>query len=112
MPVPGSTAILPDPALLAQRVRALAQEMARTGVTVNAVCPGFTDTAIVAESIARIVAKTGRSADAARADLVRSNPQGRLVKPEEIAAAVLFLCGAGAASVNGQAVAVDGGETC
>jgi len=92
-------------------VRALALEVAKSGVTVNAVCPGFTDTDIVAGAIATITAKTGRSAEAALAELTRHNPQGRLVKPAEVAAAVLFLCGEGAAAVNGQAIAVDGGET-
>ncbi|NGM18769.1 SDR family oxidoreductase [Roseomonas stagni] len=92
-------------------VRALAQEVAARGVTVNAVCPGFTDTAIVAESVARIVAKTGRGEDEARAELARHNPQKRLVQPAEVAAAVLALCLAGSAAINGQAIAVDGGET-
>lgn len=92
-------------------VRALAQEVATKGVTVNAVCPGFTDTAIVAESVARIVAKTGRGEDEARAELARHNPQKRLVQPAEVAAAVLALCLPGSAAINGQAIAVDGGET-
>ncbi len=91
--------------------RALAQETAKAGVTVNAVCPGYTDTDMVADSVARIVAKTGRDATGARADLARANPQGRLITPEEVAATVLFLCGEGAASINGQAIAVSGGET-
>ncbi len=90
--------------------RALAMETARTGVTVNAVCPGYTDTDMVAESIERIVAKTGRSAAEARAELARGNPQGRLVEPREVAAAVLFLCGPDAAAMTGQAIAVAGGE--
>lgn len=91
--------------------RALAQEVAARGVTVNAVCPGFTDTDIVAESVARIVAKTGRGEAEARAELARHNPQRRLVRPEEVATAVLMLCLPGAAAINGQAIAVDGGET-
>lgn len=91
--------------------RALAQEVATKGVTVNAVCPGFTDTDIVAESVARIVAKTGRSEAEARAELAKHNPQKRLVRPEEVAQAVLMLCAPGAAAINGQAIAVDGGET-
>ena len=90
--------------------RALAAEVAARGVTVNAVCPGFTDTALLDESVARIVAHTRRTREAARAELARHNPQGRLVRPEEVAAAVLFLCLPGAAAVNGQAMAVSGGE--
>jgi NAD(P)-dependent dehydrogenase (short-subunit alcohol dehydrogenase family) len=92
-------------------VRALAQEVAAKGVTVNAVCPGFTETEIVAESVARIMARTGRDEAAARAELARHNPQRRLIRPEEVAAAVLALCLPGAGAINGQAVAVDGGET-
>ncbi|MGK7870579.1 SDR family NAD(P)-dependent oxidoreductase [Falsiroseomonas sp. E2-1-a20] len=90
-------------------VRSLAQEVAARGVTVNAVCPGFTETDIVADSIARIMDRTGRSAAEARAELAKHNPQRRLVQPAEVAAAVLALCGASA--INGQAIAVDGGET-
>jgi len=91
-------------------VRALAAETATTGVTVNAVCPGFTDTDLVAESLDRIVAKTGRTREAALAELVRQNPQGRLIDPREVAETVLWLCGEGARSVTGQAIAVAGGE--
>jgi NAD(P)-dependent dehydrogenase (short-subunit alcohol dehydrogenase family) len=91
-------------------VRALAAETATTGVTVNAVCPGFTDTDLVAESLERIVAKTGRTREEALAELVKHNPQKRLIAPEEVADTVLWLCGEGARSVTGQAVAVAGGE--
>jgi NAD(P)-dependent dehydrogenase (short-subunit alcohol dehydrogenase family) len=91
-------------------VRAVALETATTGVTINAVCPGFTDTDLVAGSLDRIVAKTGRSRQEALADIVKHNPQGRLIDPNEVADAVLWLCGAGARSVNGQAIAVAGGE--
>lgn len=90
--------------------RALALEVAARGVTVNAVCPGYTDTDIVHDAVANIVRKTGRSADQARAELAAGNPQGRLVRPEEVAHAVAWLCMPGAAAINGQAVAVDGGE--
>lgn len=90
--------------------RALAVEFARTGVTVNAVCPGFTETELLAGSVATIMAKTGRGAAEARASLVRGNPQGRFVQPEEVAAAVLFLCGPGSDAMNGQSIAVAGGE--
>jgi NAD(P)-dependent dehydrogenase (short-subunit alcohol dehydrogenase family) len=92
-------------------VRSLAQEVAAKGVTVNAVCPGFTETDIVTESIARIRGKTGRSEAEARAELAKHNPQRRLVQPAEVAEAVLMLCLPGAAAINGQAIAVDGGET-
>jgi 3-hydroxybutyrate dehydrogenase len=91
-------------------VRSLALELATTGVTVNAVCPGFTDTDLVAGSIDNIMKKTGRSREQAVAELAKHNPQGRLVTPAEVADAVLFLCGEGAGAVTGQAIAVAGGE--
>ena len=78
-------------------MRALALELATTGVTVNAVCPGFTETDMLDESVRRIVEKTGRSEEDARASLAATNPQGRFIQPEEVAAAVLWLCGDGAA---------------
>ncbi|MFB9269149.1 SDR family NAD(P)-dependent oxidoreductase [Bradyrhizobium erythrophlei] len=90
--------------------RALALEYARRGVTVNAVCPGYTDTPLVADATANIVAKTGRSEDEARAALAKVNPMQRLVTPEEVADAILWLASVGASSINGQAVAVAGGE--
>jgi NAD(P)-dependent dehydrogenase (short-subunit alcohol dehydrogenase family) len=91
-------------------VRALATELAATSVTVNAVCPGFTDTEIVAESVARLVEKTGRSAGEARAELAKFNPQGRLIDPQEVADAVAWLCKPASQSVTGQAIAIAGGE--
>lgn len=91
-------------------VRSLALELAHTRVTVNAVCPGFTDTDLVAESIDNIMKKTGRSREEAVAALAKHNPQGRLVTPKEVADTVLFLCGEGASAITGQAIAVAGGE--
>ncbi len=90
--------------------RALAREVAGSGVTVNAVCPGYTETELVESSIARIAARGGRSAESIRADFTRANPQGRLVQPEEVAAAVLYLCGPGSDAVTGVALPVAGGE--
>jgi NAD(P)-dependent dehydrogenase (short-subunit alcohol dehydrogenase family) len=90
--------------------RSLARELAKTPVTVNAVCPGYTNTAIVDGTIANITAKTGRSRDEALADLVAQNPQGRLIEPEEVAAAVGWLCLPASASITGQSIAVAGGE--
>ncbi|MFC7399742.1 SDR family NAD(P)-dependent oxidoreductase [Chelatococcus sp. GCM10030263] len=90
--------------------RSVALEVAKSGVTVNAVCPGYTDTDLVAESVRGIVAKTGRSEVEARAHFERSNPLGRLIRPQEVADAVLWLTGEGAAAVTGQAIVVAGGE--
>jgi NAD(P)-dependent dehydrogenase (short-subunit alcohol dehydrogenase family) len=90
--------------------RALAREVAAKGITVNAVCPGYTDTDLVARAVDNIAAKTGRAAEEARADLAAGNPMGRLVMPAEVAATIGFLCSPGAASITGQAIVVAGGE--
>ena len=91
--------------------RALALEVATQGVTVNAVCPGYADTDIVRNAIAGIVSKTGRTEADAMQHFTESNPQGRLVEVTEVASAVSWLCSEGAASVTGQAIAIDGGGT-
>jgi NAD(P)-dependent dehydrogenase (short-subunit alcohol dehydrogenase family) len=90
--------------------RALALELARTRVTVNAVCPGYTETAIIDDAVANIVAKTGRSAAQARSALASRNPQQRLVRPDEVADAVAWLCLPSSQAITGQAISVSGGE--
>ncbi|MDQ0139267.1 SDR family NAD(P)-dependent oxidoreductase [Cupriavidus necator] len=90
--------------------RALALETAARGVTVNAVCPGYTETDIVRDAVANIVGKTGRTEAQARAELAARNPQRRLVQPEEVADAVAWLCQPSAAAITGQAIPVAGGE--
>jgi 3-hydroxybutyrate dehydrogenase len=90
--------------------RALALEVARKGVTVNAVCPGYTETELIERAVHQIVTKTGRSAEQAKLELASTNPQGRLVKPDEVAQAVLWLCRDESSSITGQAIAVAGGE--
>ncbi len=92
-------------------MRALAAEVAKSGVTVNAVCPGFVETEMLEESIQRIVEKTGRSVAEARSSLASTNPQGRFIQPREVAEAVLWLCGDAAASITGQTISISGGET-
>ncbi len=91
--------------------RALALEVATQGITVNAVCPGYVDTDIVTTAIAGIVSKTGLTEADAMQHFTESNPQGRLVEVAEVASAVSWLCSEGAASVTGQAIAIDGGGT-
>jgi NAD(P)-dependent dehydrogenase (short-subunit alcohol dehydrogenase family) len=90
--------------------RALAAEIAKSGVTVNAVCPGWVDTKMTDETIARIVKKTGRSEADARLSLTSMSPQGRLVQPAEVAHAVAMLCDEGARGIHGQTIVVDGGQ--
>jgi NAD(P)-dependent dehydrogenase (short-subunit alcohol dehydrogenase family) len=90
--------------------RSLALEYARENLTVNAVCPGYTDTEMVRQAIANIRSKTGRSEAEALAALVATNPQGRLIAPAEIAHAVLYLLSSGAQSLTGQSLIISGGE--
>jgi NAD(P)-dependent dehydrogenase (short-subunit alcohol dehydrogenase family) len=90
--------------------RALAIEFARSGVTVNAICPGFTDTELVHRASQTIAHQTGRSEADAKATLARFNPQGRLVTPEEVAETVAFLCRDAASAITGQSIVVAGGE--
>ena len=90
--------------------RALAQELPRTGITVNAVCPGFVDTPLLEESISNIVAKSGKSAEDAAKILKSNNPMQRFITTEEVASTVMWLASNGSGSINGQAVSVNGGE--
>ncbi len=92
-------------------VKSVALELAKTGVTANALCPGFLDTEMTERSVANIMEKTGRSRDEARAALASSSPMKRLVPPEDVAEAALWLCGAGSGMVTGQAISISGGET-
>ncbi|MFN3985942.1 MAG: SDR family NAD(P)-dependent oxidoreductase [Rhodocyclaceae bacterium] len=90
--------------------RALAREVAQQGITVNAVCPGYTDTPLLDDAVATIATRTGLDTDAARARLAASNPQGRLLQPEDVASTVGWLCLPGSGAIHGQAIPVAGGE--
>jgi NAD(P)-dependent dehydrogenase (short-subunit alcohol dehydrogenase family) len=90
--------------------RSLALELARREVTANALCPGFLDTEMTDRSVATITDKTGKSPEDARAALAAHNPQKRLIRPDEVTAAALWLCGPGSDGINGQAIAIAGGE--
>jgi NAD(P)-dependent dehydrogenase (short-subunit alcohol dehydrogenase family) len=90
--------------------RSLALEYAKSGVTVNAVCPGYTESEMFDRAVEGLMKSMGKSADEARAMLTRPNPQGRVIKAEEVADAVAWLCSPGASAINGQAIAVAGGE--
>jgi len=91
-------------------MRAVALEIARTSVTINAVCPGWVDTEMAAAAAQRIAGKTGKSVGDARQALENMSPQNRWVQPEEVADVVSMLCGDGARSIHGQAIAIDGGQ--
>ncbi len=91
-------------------MRAVALEIAKTPVTINAVCPGWVDTDMAREAVSRIADKTGKSSEDARRALERMSPQQRWVTPGEVAEVVSMLCGEGARSIHGQAIAIDGGQ--
>ncbi len=91
--------------------RSLALEVAKQPITVNAICPGFLDTEMTERSITNITEKTGRSREQAIAALLSHNPQKRLIAPSEVTATALWLCAPGSESVNGQAIALSGGES-
>lgn len=90
--------------------RSLALEVASSGITVNAVCPGFTETDLLSESVAKAASKTGRKVDEIRKEFLSSNPQGHFIKPEDVASTVAWLCEAEQGSINGQAIVISGGE--
>ena len=90
-------------------MRATAAEVAGTGVTANAVCPGYVDTAMTDRTVENIVARTDRTEEEARAEITKLTPLGRLLDPEEVAAAVVYLASPEAAAINGQAIVLDGG---
>ncbi len=90
--------------------RSLALEVARKGITVNAVCPGYINTPMTDRTLDNIVAKTGKSREEAEDFLKAGNAQHRLIEPDEVAETVRFLCSDGAVSINGQAVTLSGGE--
>jgi NAD(P)-dependent dehydrogenase (short-subunit alcohol dehydrogenase family) len=92
-------------------VRALAAEIAGCGITANTVCPAYTESPMLEYAVRNVVEKTGRTDREAREILSGKNPLKRFIKPEEVAAAVLYLCGAHSEAVNGQALSISGGET-
>ena len=89
--------------------RALAVDLARTNVTINALCPGWVQTQMVDEAVTRIATKTGRTEDEARTQLAAMSPQRRIITPSEVAHAALMLCSDGARGIHGQTIVIDGG---
>jgi NAD(P)-dependent dehydrogenase (short-subunit alcohol dehydrogenase family) len=107
--VPYTTAYTASKHAVIGLTRAVASEVAGTGVRVNAVCPTFVRTEMTERSITNIVERTGRSAEQAEAALAAAAPLGRLLEPEEVADAIVFLASPAAAAINGQAIVIDGG---
>jgi NAD(P)-dependent dehydrogenase (short-subunit alcohol dehydrogenase family) len=91
-------------------MKCVAEEALTSGVTANALCPGYVETDIVAENVGKIMARSGMSEDEALAVMRDANPFGRLIAPEEVAAAALWLCGQGSGAVTGQTIAINGGQ--
>jgi NAD(P)-dependent dehydrogenase (short-subunit alcohol dehydrogenase family) len=90
-------------------MRVTAAEVAGTGVTANAVCPAYVDTDMTTRTVEKIVARTDRTAEEARSELETMTPLGRLLEPDEVAAAVVFLASPEAGAINGQTIVLDGG---
>ena len=84
-------------------------ESARTGVTINALCPGWVETRMAQEAVDRIAAKTKRSSDDAKASLEAMSPQRRMIQPEEVAHTAVMLCADDARGIHGQTIVIDGG---
>jgi len=89
--------------------RALAIDLAKTGVTINALCPGWVETQMADEAVTRIAQKTGKSLDEARTTLAAMSPQKRMIGPEEVAHTALMLCAHDARGIHGQTIVIDGG---
>ncbi len=91
-------------------IRGLSEDYLGQPITFNALCPGYVDTDIIAQNVASISARTGASEEAARDMMIEANPHKRLIEPDEVAAAALWLCGPGSQSINGQAIEIAGGQ--